>query len=125
MNPSANDCDISGYNLSTYSRFNLSESLSDIHVFVRDFRDRINRSLERLEECELTPFVSFGIRKLSHVDLDWLHENYERFFKDTHNDTLVETHYLSECGFITAMIYTPEGDGIIVGHSTGLIQVLK
>lgn len=125
MDNTINDCDISGYNLSTYSRFNLSESLSDIQVFVRDFRDRINRSLERLERYERTPFVSYGVRNLSRTDLDWVHENHERFFKDTQNDTLAETHYLSECGFITAMIYTPEGDAIIVGHSTGLIQVSK
>ncbi|CAH0604543.1 unnamed protein product [Chrysodeixis includens] len=118
-----NDCDISGYNLATYSRFNLSKSLSDINVFVQDYRDRINRSLQRIEDCEKTPFVSFGIRKLSAAELVWLHDNRDRFFKDTQNDTLVETHYLSECGFITSMLFTPDGDTIIVGHSSGLIQM--
>lgn len=117
--------DASSYNIPTYSRFNLSESESDIHVFIKEYKERIKASLERAEDYAKTEFLSFAEKRLSVTQINWLQDNKEKFFKDTSNQTLVEKHYLSECGFISSMIYTPDGEAIIVGHSTGLIQVGK
>lgn len=114
---------ISSYNLSTYSRFNLSESESDIKVFVKEYKERVKRQLAREEENEKTPFVSFSERRLSVTDVAWLKDNEDRFFKGTKNEAVLKLDYLSVCGFIFCMTYSPNGEFILVGHSSGLIQV--
>lgn len=111
------------FNISTYSRFNLSESESDIQVFVKEYGYRIKKQLIREDEKGLSGFVSFAERSLSLTELTWLRDNEERFFKDTPNENLLRLDYLSETGFITSMIYSPDGEFLIVGHSSGLIQV--
>ncbi|VVC95699.1 unnamed protein product [Leptidea sinapis] len=111
------------FNISTYSRFNLSESESDITVFVKEYGYRIKRQLEREQEDEGIPFPSFAERRLKAQDQSWINENYDIFFKDTPNDYLTKISYLSECGFITSMIYSPDGIFLIAGFSTGLIQM--
>lgn len=115
--------DYSSYKVTTYSRYNISESTSDIQVFVNEFRERIENDLRRNEDHAKIPFSSFAQKRLSISDIAWLQDNTERFFKDTENKTLVEDHYLSECGFICSMVYAPDGETIIVGHSTGMVQV--
>ncbi|XP_032513804.2 uncharacterized protein LOC116767544 isoform X1 [Danaus plexippus] len=111
------------FNISTYSRFNLSESESDIQVFVKEYGYRIKKQLIREDEKGLSGFVSFAERSLSLTELTWLRDNEERFFKDTPNENLLRLDYLSETGFITSMIYSPDGEFLIVGHSSGLIQM--
>lgn len=108
---------------STYSRFNISDSISDTNIFIREFKERVIHSLKREEEHGRTPFRSFAERKLSVAEIAWLQDNTERFLNDTANESVVQEHYLSECGFICSMIYTPNGKAIILGHSSGLIQV--
>lgn len=110
-------------NFVPHSRFNLSESASDIHFLVREYRERINKALN--EVTGKSPFVSFAEKKLSIVDLKWLEDNTERFFKNTTNESVTTLTYLSDCGFITCMVYSENGEDIVVGHSTGLIQVPK
>ncbi|XP_021209169.1 uncharacterized protein LOC101744306 isoform X2 [Bombyx mori] len=111
------------YNISTYSRLNLSESESDIPVFVDEYRKRIKRQLAREEEPPKSSFISFVQKGLSITDLTWLQDNRDRFFKGTENKTLVKLDYLSECGYIFCMEFSPEGDFVIIGHSSGLIQM--
>ncbi|XP_045784968.1 uncharacterized protein LOC123880700 isoform X5 [Maniola jurtina] len=111
------------FNFSTYSRFNLSETESDIQVFVREYGYRIKKQLAREEEGGRSNFVSFAEKRLSITDLTWLHDNQERFFKDTPNENLLSLNYLSQIGFICSMIYSTDGKFLIVGHSTGLIQM--
>lgn len=53
----------------------------------------------------------------------WIEDNYNTFIKGTKNTTLYNRWYLSENGYVTALEYSPNGKHIIVGHSTGLIQV--
>ncbi|XP_022820295.1 uncharacterized protein LOC111352161 [Spodoptera litura] len=115
--------DISSFHVTTYSRYNISESTSDIQVFVNEFKKRIECDLRRTEENAKENFITFAEKRLSISDITWLQDNYDRFFKDTENKTLIEDHYLSECGFICSMAYSPDGETIIVGHSTGLIQM--
>ncbi|XP_035437133.2 uncharacterized protein LOC118267315 [Spodoptera frugiperda] len=115
--------DYSSYKVTTYSRYNISESTSDIQVFVNEFRERIENDLRRNEDHAKIPFSSFAQKRLSISDIAWLQDNTERFFKDTENKTLIEDHYLSECGFICSMVYAPDGETIIVGHSTGMVQM--
>nr|XP_026494847.1 uncharacterized protein LOC113399819 [Vanessa tameamea] len=111
------------YNISTYSRFNLSESESDIQVFVREYGYRINKQRLREEEHGISGFTSFVEKKSKLVEDTWVQENYERFFKDTPNKNLATLSYLSESGFITSLLYSPKGEFLIAGHSTGLIQM--
>ncbi|KAJ0180385.1 hypothetical protein K1T71_003789 [Dendrolimus kikuchii] len=111
------------YNISTYSRFNLSTDESDIHVFIREYKERIKRQLAREEECGKTPFISFAEKRLSVTDITWLQDNHDRFFENTANEGLVKINYSSEYGFITCMTYSRDGEEIVVGHSTGVIQM--
>lgn len=111
------------YNISSYNRFNLCESESDIHVFVKEYRERIKKQLTREEEGVRSQFVSFAEKRLSVTDVAWFQDNDERFFKDTANETLIKEDYLSQCGFICCMIFSDDGESVIVGHSSGLIQV--
>ncbi|CAF4775235.1 unnamed protein product [Pieris macdunnoughi] len=113
------------FNISRYSRFNLSESESDIEVFVKEYGYRIKRQLaNELEGCR-SQFPSFVERKVKSEELPWVEENFDRFFKDSPNEWLRNVNYLSEFGFITSMIYTQDGDFLLVGHSTGLVQKLR
>ncbi|XP_049867205.1 uncharacterized protein LOC126367632 [Pectinophora gossypiella] len=111
-------------NISTFSRFNLDETESDIQVFIKEYRERVNAQLNREMEKIPTPFLSFHETKLQVPPKDtWLKDNQDRFFKDTPNEFLIKESYLSEMGYLTSMIYSPGGEYLIVGHSTGLIQM--
>lgn len=113
------------FSISKYSRFNLSESESDIEVFVKEYGYRIKRQLaNELDGCR-SQFPSFVERKIKAEELPWIEDNFDRFFKESPNKCLETINYLSEYGFITSMIYSPDGDFLIVGHSTGVIQVNK
>ena len=116
---------VSSYGVSTYSRFNLSHSQSDISVFVGAFSERVLDCLRSDELCIKRPFKSFAEKRLSVADLTWLQDNDERFLDHTANKSLVKVHYLSECGFICSMIFSEDGEHVIVGHSSGLIQVCR
>lgn len=56
--------------------------------------------------------------------LAWVKKNYEQFLKGTGNEVVYNRWFCSEHGAITALAYAPNGSHIIVGHCTGLIQVL-
>nr|XP_049695570.1 uncharacterized protein LOC110371537 [Helicoverpa armigera] len=115
--------DLSRHTEPSQTQHNIPECTSDIQVFVNEYRNRITSTLTRDEVHSRGPFTSFAESKLSVRELTWLQDNNERFFKDTANKQLVQNHYLLECGFICSMIYTPDGEFIIVGHATGLIQM--
>lgn len=115
--------DFGRFSVFSYSKFNLSLSESDIHIFVKEYKDRIKKQLLREEENDRTPFPSFADKRPSVANVGWMDDNQKRFFNYTPNDTLVKQHYLSEMGFINCMVYSPGGQYIVVGHSTGLIQV--
>ncbi|KAG6440399.1 uncharacterized protein LOC115455923 isoform X2 [Manduca sexta] len=53
----------------------------------------------------------------------WLQNNHNIFLKGTPNKTLYNRWYFSESGFITALEYSPNGAHVIVGHSSGMIQM--
>lgn len=55
----------------------------------------------------------------------WVKDNHEMFLKDTQNDIISNRWYFTESGYITALKFTPNGNLIIVAHSTGLIQVAQ
>lgn len=101
----------------------LDESKSDeISQFVEDYRQRIMRFVA-IEGTERPRFLSFAKRGLSISDKKWLRDNESRFYKDTANEDLVKHYYLSEQGAITCMVFSTDGNEILVGHSSGLIQV--
>lgn len=111
------------FNISTYSRFNLSESQSDIKIFLKEFGYRIKKQLAREEEAGSSGFISFAEKSLSLTDITWIQDNQKRFLEDTPNESVASLNYLSETGFITSIVYAPNGEFLVVGHSTGLIQV--
>lgn len=53
----------------------------------------------------------------------WLSKNEEQFFKGTRNKILYNRWYFSELGEVMAMEFAPNGAYIVVGHSSGAIQV--
>lgn len=100
----------------------VSETESDITTFVKEFKRRIENQVEL--DNERDSFILFDeIRNIPREEESWLHDNNYRFFRDTPNERLVADHYLSELGYICCMTYSPDGDYVITGYSTGLIQV--
>lgn len=98
------------------------ETESDITIFVKQFKKRIQNQLDL--DNEGNPFLLFDeIKNIQRDDEWWLNDNQHRFIKDTPNERLVAESYLSELGYICSMTYSPDGNYIITGHSTGLIQV--
>ncbi|XP_045491083.1 uncharacterized protein LOC123690966 [Colias croceus] len=111
------------FNISTYSRFNLSDSESDIAVFVKEYGYRIKKQLDHEQMGGRSSFTSFVEKNIKPPNLTWIDENYDKFIRDTPNECLASLSYLSEYGYITSMEYAPDGEGIVVGHSSGLIQM--
>lgn len=54
---------------------------------------------------------------------DWIKDNYNIFLRGTENDIVFHRWYFTESGYITVLQYSPCGSHVIVGHSSGLIQV--
>lgn len=113
------------FNISTYSRYTLDDDKSDISVLVREYKERIKLQLARNEENLKNNFISFAEKKLSVAEVTWLQDNEERFFVGTPNERILQLDYLSALGYIFCMLYSPDGEHIIVGFSSGLIQVGK
>lgn len=100
----------------------ISQTDSDITIFVKQFKKRIQNQVDL--DNERHPFLLFDeIRNIQRDEEWWLNDNQNRFFKDTPNERLVAESYLSELGYICSMKYSLDGNYIITGHSTGLIQV--
>lgn len=76
------------------------------------------------EKIEQKPNIMFGVTKeIRFVGTTWINENHKRFFAKTLNGCLLRRKYFQDIGFITCMIYTPDGENVIVGHITGAILV--
>lgn len=56
-------------------------------------------------------------------DYDWVIANEEKFLKNSPNEIMYHRWFFSESGAITALQYSPHGNYVIVGHSSGLIEV--
>ncbi|CAH0406605.1 unnamed protein product [Chilo suppressalis] len=114
----------SAFSIHRHSRNLLSESESDINIFVKEYKDRVEKQLIQGEEHEksLVSFADTIIPEPEH-DEEWLRDNYNRFFHYTPNLDLSKVHFLTEMGFICSMTFAPDGAFLIVGHSSGLIQM--
>lgn len=103
--------------------YNLNKKRSTIDELVDEYKLRIHEQETLDENNLLNKFISFAENKSSPRDITWIQENQKGFVQAAPNDIFVYKDYLSELGFIFSMTYSPDGDHIIVGHSTGLIQV--
>lgn len=110
-----------GSGLNQTSDNKIAETESDITLFTKQFKTRVQTQVDL--DIETHPFILFDEVRNIPRDERWLHDNRHRFFKDTPNEKLVAENYLSELGYICCMTYSPDGLYIITGHSTGLIQV--
>lgn len=55
----------------------------------------------------------------------WIQDNFAKFLKGTANNITYNRWYFTENGYITTLQYSPSGSHVIVGHSSGLIQVFR
>lgn len=100
----------------------ISQTDSDITIFVKQFKKRVQNQVD-LDNAG-NPFILFDeIKTIKRDEELWLLDNHVRFFKETPNERLVAESYLSELGYICSIEYSLDGNYIITGHSTGLIQV--
>ncbi|XP_013145922.1 PREDICTED: uncharacterized protein LOC106109070 isoform X2 [Papilio polytes] len=101
----------------------LSE-LDTMRKLIGNYRNRVLREFVIEEkESKRTLSVSYGMKRPPAPKKLWIQENYDRFIADTPNEYLVEQSFLTQIGFVCSLIYTPDGENIIVGHSSGLIQM--
>lgn len=110
------------------SHHELNKEESMIQLLVKDYESRIMKELEHeLNPRSKAPFAVYftdnNKRTVIQGTPPWITENAERFLIGTPNAFLVKMEYLSELGFITCLQYSADGDHILVGHSSGLIQV--
>ncbi|XP_072944038.1 uncharacterized protein [Epargyreus clarus] len=75
------------------------------------------------EETRKPWYPMFYQGTLEERNKDWVKENHKRFLKGTKNEIAYNRWYCSELGAITALTYAPNGSHIIVGHSSGMIQL--
>ncbi|XP_072944037.1 uncharacterized protein [Epargyreus clarus] len=75
------------------------------------------------EETRKPWYPMFYQGTLEERNKDWVKENHKRFLKGTKNEIAYNRWYCSELGAITALTYAPNGSHIIVGHSSGMIQM--
>ncbi|CAB3222856.1 unnamed protein product [Arctia plantaginis] len=68
------------------------------------------------------PMFSNTTLKHDHT-YDWVIDNQEKFLKNSPNEIMYHRWFFSESGAITAIQYSPHGNYVIVGHSSGLIEV--
>ncbi|XP_011559065.3 uncharacterized protein LOC105389620 isoform X1 [Plutella xylostella] len=110
------------------SHHELNKEESMIQLLVKDYESRIMKELEHeLNPRSKAPFAVYftdnNKRTVIQGTPPWITENAERFLIGTPNAFLVKMEYLSELGFITCLQYSADGDHILVGHSSGLIQM--
>lgn len=103
--------------------YNLSRSTSTLQDLVHEYKQRIEEQIAYTDfESQKPTFLSFAENKLN-IDTYWVKDNEDRFLKDTPNEIYKKREYLSQLGFILCVEYSPDGQYLVVGHSTGLIQV--
>lgn len=68
-------------------------------------------------------YPMFSKRNFREKDVDWVSVNEKLFLKNTPNKMLFNRWIMAESGFITALAYSADGQDLVIGHSTGLIQV--
>ncbi|CAK1582122.1 unnamed protein product [Parnassius mnemosyne] len=98
--------------------------LYNIDFFIKEYRHRILNDVasdEKSSGCYTN--ICFSTKLPQIYNEKWVQENKNMYLANTPNEYLVEQYYLSQAGFICCMIYTPDGEFIIVGHSSGMIQM--
>lgn len=105
--------------------FNLRRKPSLIKELVEEYRKRLSEHEKYRYSVDQhqVQFKSFAEHRLSIQDFDWTIDNYRRFIEQTPNEIGDTPNFLSQLGYIMCMTYSPDGSHLIVGHSSGLIQV--
>ncbi|XP_026329135.1 uncharacterized protein LOC113237090 [Hyposmocoma kahamanoa] len=68
-------------------------------------------------------YPMFSKRNNKGIDIDWVAVNDKLFLKNTPNKVLYNRWIMADSGFITALVYSADGQYLIIGHSTGLVQM--
>lgn len=68
-------------------------------------------------------YPMFSKRNNKGNDVDWVAVNEKLFLKNTPNKMLYNRWIMAESGFVTALAYSADGQHLVIGHSTGLVQV--
>ncbi|KAJ2952611.1 hypothetical protein O0L34_g6935 [Tuta absoluta] len=56
-------------------------------------------------------------------NLSWVKKNQQQFLDNSPNQILKNRWFSEECGSITSLVFSNDGERIIVGHANGLIQM--
>lgn len=91
---------------------------------IAEYGKNIHSYYENEESPKLWYPMFYQGPKEEHNRFAWMKENSDRFLKGTRNEILFNRWYCSELGAITALTYSPNGDHIIVGHASGMVQVV-
>lgn len=102
-----------------------NKSELDMQILTKSYKNRIMRELKcQQKDYRNLTRASFGIPGTHILKKTWKQENYEKYIANTPNKYLVQRSYLSQMGYVNCMIYTPDGEFIIAGYSSGMIQVI-
>lgn len=87
--------------------------------------DDFSKKLSTYYETSKTKYwyPMFSKRNYKGNDVDWVAVNEKLFLKNTPNKVLFNRWIMAESGFITALAYSADGQDLVIGHSTGLVQV--
>ncbi|KPJ07872.1 hypothetical protein RR48_12714 [Papilio machaon] len=102
----------------------LMSDLDTMRKLIGNYRNRILREFVTDDkEFKSTLAISYGMKRPPAPKKTWIQENHDRFIANTPNEYLIQQSFLTQMGFVTSLIYSPDGENIIVGHSSGLIQM--
>lgn len=87
---------------------------------IDDFSKKLSTYYESGKSKYWYPMFS---KRIKGNDFEWVAVNEKLFLKNTPNKMLFNRWIMAESGFITALVYSADGQHLIIGHSTGLVQV--
>lgn len=97
--------------------------MSGQNTILKEYADSLTSYYENEQSLQICYPMFYQGEARQRYSNGWIKENNIHFFKDTPNKISYNRWFLSEYGYISALAFSPNGNYLIVGHSSGLIQV--